>query len=195
MFGCEDEIEIEIEKSAENDIITFYFPNRQHEMRMEADEITVFMFDARPVDNIVPVIEVSDKARVSPASHVARDFSNDVSYTVTAENGAARDYTVRLRRSSDKALISFSIPNHSCDVFIYGSEIFVDMLSDVDVSKLTPIVVVSEGATVDPPLGATVDFSEPVEVYANVDVSGLTPFIITSPDAVYKRKLSSKNCN
>ena len=63
------------EKSGENNIVDFYFPNRQHEVKMEATDINVFMSDVQPVDNMVPVIEVSNKVSVLPASHVAHKIS------------------------------------------------------------------------------------------------------------------------
>ena len=49
------------------------------------------------VSSLSPVIEVSEKATVSPKSGVTQDFSNDkaVSYVVTAENGKTKTYTAR----------------------------------------------------------------------------------------------------
>jgi len=152
----------EREKSSKNDIVDFYFPNRQYEIKIETNEIIVYMQDTQPVDQMIPVIKVSQHAWVSPASHVARDFTKDVAYTVTAENGNKKEYTVKVRRNSDNALISFSIPNQTCDVHIEGSKVTVDVYRFIDITKLTPIVVVSQGAAVDPPSGSTVDFTEAV---------------------------------
>lgn len=44
--------------------------------------------------HLVPVIKVADGATVSPASGVPLNFSVPVTYTVTAENGMTRKYTV-----------------------------------------------------------------------------------------------------
>ena len=46
------------------------------------------------VTQLVPTIEVSEGATVEPASGVAQDFTNPVSYTVTALNGTTAVYTV-----------------------------------------------------------------------------------------------------
>ena len=46
------------------------------------------------VTQLVPTIEVSEGATVEPASGVAQDFTNPVSYTVTAQNGTTAVYTV-----------------------------------------------------------------------------------------------------
>ncbi len=46
------------------------------------------------VTQLVPTIEVSEGATVEPASGVAQDFSNPVTYTVTAQNGTTAVYMV-----------------------------------------------------------------------------------------------------
>lgn len=46
------------------------------------------------VTQLVPTIEVSEGAKVEPASGVAQDFTNPVTYTVTAQNGTTAVYTV-----------------------------------------------------------------------------------------------------
>jgi len=48
------------------------------------------------VTHLVPTITISDKARISPASDVAQNFTNPVIYTVTAESGAMQTYTVTI---------------------------------------------------------------------------------------------------
>ena len=46
------------------------------------------------VTQLVPSIVVSEGATVEPASGVAQDFTNPVTYTVTAQNGTTAVYTV-----------------------------------------------------------------------------------------------------
>ena len=46
------------------------------------------------ITQLVPTIEVSEGATVEPASGVAQDFTNPVTYTVTAQNGTTAAYTV-----------------------------------------------------------------------------------------------------
>ena len=46
------------------------------------------------VTGLTPTITVSDKATVSPTSSAAQDFTNPVTYTVTAENETVQTYTV-----------------------------------------------------------------------------------------------------
>jgi hypothetical protein len=55
----------------------------------------VFLQDGEPLRGaLAPVIEVSEKATVNPASGTARDFTAPATYTVTAEDGSVQDYTV-----------------------------------------------------------------------------------------------------
>lgn len=52
---------------------------------------------------LVPVIEISAKAVVSPASATARDFTNPVQYTVTAEDESMAVYTVTVIQQAASA--------------------------------------------------------------------------------------------
>ena len=45
------------------------------------------------VTALAPLVTVSEKATLSPASGTARDFTAPVTYTVTAEDGSAQEYT------------------------------------------------------------------------------------------------------
>ncbi len=51
------------------------------------------------VTALKPTINISDKATISPASDTAQNFTNPVTYTVTAEDGSNQDYTVTLTES------------------------------------------------------------------------------------------------
>lgn len=48
---------------------------------------------------LVPTIAVSDKAAVSPATGTAQDFSKEVSYTVTAEDGSTQVFKVNVTKA------------------------------------------------------------------------------------------------
>ncbi len=61
------------------------------------------------VTNVAPTIVVSAGATVSPASGVAQNFTNPVTYTVTAEDGTTtKVYTVTLNKAEDLTPKSFS---------------------------------------------------------------------------------------
>ncbi|MBR1513577.1 MAG: DUF5018 domain-containing protein [Bacteroidales bacterium] len=59
-----------------------------------AKTVTLTFPEDTDVTQLVPEIEVSEGATIDPASGVAQDFTNPVSYTVTAQNGSTAVYTV-----------------------------------------------------------------------------------------------------
>ncbi len=56
--------------------------------------ITVTVPKGTDVKKLTPTIKVSDYATVSPASDTMQDFTNPVTYTVTAEDGSKQTYIV-----------------------------------------------------------------------------------------------------
>lgn len=60
----------------------------------EAGTITFKVLDTVESLTFAPVITVSDGATVDPASGVEQDFTNPVTYTVTAQDGTTKTYTV-----------------------------------------------------------------------------------------------------
>ena len=47
-------------------------------------------------NNLIPSIEVSTDASVNPDTGISKDFSNPVSYIVTAEDGSTKTFTVNV---------------------------------------------------------------------------------------------------
>ena len=80
--------------SPECDIISFNAGGKEWEII--GNEIRTIFPKGTPVNNLSPVIRVSDKCTVSPASGVPQDFSNgkEVKYTVTAGD-CKKDYTAK----------------------------------------------------------------------------------------------------
>jgi len=86
--------------SPENDITAFSFANQVGTAVIDATAHTVTTEiaygHASELTALVPTIEVSANATINPLSGVARDFTNPVTYTVTAENGETQDWTVNV---------------------------------------------------------------------------------------------------
>ena len=91
-------------------------------------------------------------------------------------------------KSGEKNLISFSIPNQTCDVTIDGQAVSIKMYKHVDIGKLTPIVVVSDGATVNPSSGVMVDFTNPVFYVVTAQDGSVATYVVT-----VQKTLSRKN--
>jgi len=117
---------------------------------------------------IIPAITLSYGATIIPSGGVANDFTNDVIYTVTAEDGfTVQAWTVSVGvvpPNSENDITAFSFAEQT------GSERIDTALHTVDidvpfgtvVSALVPAVSVSSGATINPASGAPADFSSPV---------------------------------
>ena len=72
-----------------NDIISFTVPEQIGETIIDDVEHTVYLEVPTGTDitSLIPTIEISENATISPASGTPQDFSDSVEYTVTAENG------------------------------------------------------------------------------------------------------------
>lgn len=82
----------------------------------EGDVATVtvtYPFNSLTEENLKtlkPVILVSEGASISPASGVAQDFTNPVNYTVTAQDGSRKVWTVSVtERSASERSISYNL--------------------------------------------------------------------------------------
>ena len=119
------------------------------------------------VTNLVPVISVSDKATVNPASGMPQDFTQPVPYTVTAEDGSQAVYSAIVivkAKSTEKRILSFRFVSIDIDAAIDEStkEIKATVPMGTDISALVPTITVSMGASIDPVSGLATDFTQPV---------------------------------
>ena len=96
-------------KSSEKEILSFKFVSPNVEASIEDKNIVAMVPSGTDVTNLVPVISVSDKATVNPASGMPQDFTQPVSYTVTAEDGSQAVYSAMVIKvkSSEKRILSF----------------------------------------------------------------------------------------
>jgi hypothetical protein len=99
---------------------------------------------------------------VSPTSGTAQDFSAPTAYLVTAADGSTKTYivTVAVAQSSAKDITQFTI--NGVDGVIAGTTISVALPFGTDVASLAPTVAIT-GVSVDPPSGASQNFTSPVQ--------------------------------
>ncbi len=128
---------------------------------------------------VEPVFEISANASISPSG--VQDFSKGaVTYTVTAAGGNRREWQVSVAHPavlSDAALITaFRIDGVSATAIINSeaSSVSLTVPASVDLTKVKPVVEVSEGASVHPLSGAEQDFSQGDVVYTVTAAAGNT---------------------
>jgi len=150
-------------KSEENSIISLKFPINdtsfiEGEINQNTNEITInvpFIFD---LENVVPLVEISDRAEISFTPGTIFNFTNPVSFVVTAENGEERTYNVNVIReeNTENYILSFAIKLFENELIqatsINSLEniIHIEVPFDSNLSELVPIVEISENATLSP---------------------------------------------
>lgn len=78
----------------EKSILSFTIDGVEGDINETAKIVTLTMPEDTDVTQLVPTIEVSEGATISPASGEVQDFTDPVTYTVTAQNGTTADYEV-----------------------------------------------------------------------------------------------------
>lgn len=107
------------------------------------------------------------------------DFSNPVTYTVTAEDNSNAQYevTVIIAESDAKDITSFAIVGQvSSD--INGTDITVNMPSGTDISSLTTEIT-HTGVDINPASGEVQDFSSPVIYTVTADDGSTKEYTVT----------------
>lgn len=118
--------------------------------------------------SVNPIIKCSPGAIISPSSGQNQDFSNGyIEYTVTAEDGVTtRKYrvTVESGKNNIAEITSFKIGNVNAtivqDTGAGVGKITAEVEKSVDLKKIKPVIVASDGAIVSPQSEEEKDFSK-----------------------------------
>ena len=139
-----------------------------YEAIIENNEIKLEISEIEDLQGIVPTIEISEGASISPTTNSGIDFRGDVVFTVTSENGETqKEYTVkiiRLRSVKDVVKFDVTIDDKTYKAIIDDdfNEIRLKVPEGTDVTNLTPEIQLSDEAEVFPLSGTPQDFSNPV---------------------------------
>jgi hypothetical protein len=120
------------------------------------------------------------------------DFTNPVSYTVTAQDGSTREYTVTVTVvpvSSENNMLAFG-PG----AIITGTDIAWTVPYGTDVTSLTPVCDVSALATCSPVSGDTVDFTNPVNYTVTAQDGSARIYTVTvsvAQSGIYEASLAN----
>ncbi|MBD0382316.1 fibronectin type III domain-containing protein [Paenibacillus sedimenti] len=83
-----------------NDIVSFSIPSLSNDLEyltqidLLNNAVIYRVPTGTPINSLSPTIRISTGATISPASGVAQNFTNPVTYKVTAENGVSRDWKI-----------------------------------------------------------------------------------------------------
>lgn len=113
-------------------------------------------------------LTVSPGATISPAATAVQNFTVPVTYTVTAQNGTAKTWTVTVTQvaSSAKEITAFKLSGNQIGEAVINSAagtVSVNMPSTASLTALTPLLLsLSPNATVSPSASTAQNFSSPV---------------------------------
>ena len=108
------------------------------------------------LENLTPTITISAKSSISPKSGVTQNFSEPVTYEITAEDGSIRVYKVSIENQNindENQLLSFSllINGTLTEGTIDQAEKVVNFTTaGADLVNLNPTVQISDNATIAP---------------------------------------------
>ncbi|HLO18095.1 MAG TPA: DUF5018 domain-containing protein, partial [Anaerolineales bacterium] len=161
-----------------------------------AHTIAVTVPSGTNVTALVPTITHTG-ASINPASGVAQNFTNPLTYTVTAADGSTQAYTVTVTvapASSTKAITAFSFASPIANSVINETAhtIAVTVPSGTNVTALVPTIT-HTGASINPASGMAQNFTSPV-TYTVTAADGTTqPYTVTVTVAAPSKKTLTVN--
>jgi len=166
---------VSVVKSTNNSILQFSFdelkPSVLGVINEEEKTISLQVPIGTDVTALTPNVAVSDDAVVSDESGKIRDFSKVVTYTVIAENGEKREYTVTVtfEPSGEKAITEFKFETFSPalegvidenkNLVTFTIPWNAEFATDFDITEMIPTISVSEGAAINPASGVSENFN------------------------------------
>ncbi len=153
--------------SSQSSILSFSFATPPATGTITGTNIAVSVPFGTDLTSLVPTISISEKATISPASGLARNFSSPVTYIVTAEDGiteTAYTVTVTVQDPKEVVISAFEVNGAISVAIDQGAKtITVNMPDGANVKALSPkITTIPAGATVAPGSNVVQDFTNPV---------------------------------
>jgi hypothetical protein len=118
LTGCEDDPVL----GGENKITSFKIGNTSGAVDEVAQAVSITVPADEDVAALQPEVTVSENASVNPESGETVDITYPVSYTVTAENGVTRTYTVTVTKEQAARLETIEVTTLKSD-YAYGGEL------------------------------------------------------------------------
>ncbi len=161
--------------SSECDILSYSINGEK--AIITGDKITLTLPYGTDLTGAEPEIQISEDAKLTRKPD-SLAFGKNLTYTVTAQNGDTRTYTVVLTEtpiSQENELLSFAYGSMQAEINQDKGTVKLQVPDGTNLKKLTPTVKISDFASVYPESGQAVDFSgkDPV-IYTVTSQSGVT---------------------
>jgi hypothetical protein len=158
--------------SSENAILSYSINGVNSTIDAVNHTVTLTLPYGTNVTNLVATFTLSAAATAKVGATVqesgvtANDFTNPVTYTVTAEDGSTQDWVVTVNitaASTEKDILTFTIAGQvSSTIDAAAGTVTVVMPYGTNITSLTPTITVSQYATINPASGVAQDFTNPV---------------------------------
>ncbi len=177
---------VTIASNTATDILSFDFPGLvpgSPVIDTVNHTVTIEVAYGTDITNLTPVITVSGGAGINPASGVAQDFANLVTYSVTAEDGVTTQVwvvTATIAPNTATDILSFSFPEQTTPSTIDDVKhtVDVEVASGTDVTNLVATFTLSPGAL------AQLNATDQVSVSTSNDFTNPETYTITAEDGV-----------
>ncbi|RYE82682.1 MAG: hypothetical protein EOO65_05140, partial [Methanosarcinales archaeon] len=112
---------------------------------IDSGTIKVWVAPGSPLTSVKPIIEISDKASISPASGAAVDFALNTpfNYTVTGQSGLALPWYITVKEYVPPTITSFTTPGLLSRAVIEPGKITVHYIAGSNITKVTPTISTS----------------------------------------------------
>ncbi len=158
LLSCKPDLE------SGNDIISFKFQEIEQAniATISKDSVSIVLPSNTDLTALTPIIEISSKATISPASGVKQDFSKPFFYTITSEAGTKKSYTVLTYTQPTFRVNNIQLPDNFVNGEINGDNILINLAfgSDLNAVKVTYILA-EEGITSNFKSGEKINLSQP----------------------------------
>ena len=168
-ISCKKESQIisSSDKSINTFVIKVPAPQLYEYGEIIGDTIFVKIEPGISLVNLIPIIEFSG-ASINPDSQVPMNFTNPVTFTVTAQDGSTKSYVVLVSsKSTTKEIISFkfrnsenpSLASDALGRILNDSIILVNVPGSADLHHLKPTII-HNGVSINPSINTAIDFSD-----------------------------------
>lgn len=163
LYSCEED---DPALNSATDILTFTLDEQTGTASIDATShrVAIEVALGTDVSNLTPTFTLSTGATSIPASGTTGDYSNEVTITVTAEDGITTQiWTVAVSRllSAETDILTFTLPEQTGNATIDNADhsVAVEVVNGTDMTSLTPTFTLSDGATSVPASGTAGDYS------------------------------------
>jgi len=172
---------VRLPDNKETAILDFSIPEQTGPAVIDPEEgtITLDVPGGTDITSLAPDrIILSRGATVEPEVGMLADFTEPVTYTVTAQDEITTQrwvVTVLLPPSTETDILEFSVPEETGPAVIdtASHEVHVEVKYGTDLTALSPVIRISEGASIESTDRTTYDFTFPV-VYTVIAEDGKT---------------------